>query len=314
MDKETLVRALREVDGNRARSRQIAIGVSSLGDCRRKVWHMSKGDPKSNETLSLPAIMGTAIHSAIEAAILTQYEDRDESHMPMLEHRVEVEGLPPATIDFFDPLYGEVVDWKTITLKNVDYFVSQQKRWQVQVYGYLLAQSGFYVKTVTLVGIARDGTENDIVIHSEPYDEDVALQALKWLEDVVSRETAPDPERDATSFCQKYCSYYGKLCQGIPKDLSGSPITDLNASNAAKRYIEVNEAIKILESEKDSIKSALEGFAGVTMDGIKVSWSEVAGRKTPDTDEILKLLQTHVDEKMELPVKVGQPSLRLNVK
>ncbi len=314
MDKEIVIQALIRADQERPRSRQVAIGVSSLGDCRRKVWHMSKGDAKTNQTLALPAIMGTAIHKSIEEAILFAYEDRDQSHMPLLEHRVEIEGLPPATIDFYDPLYGEVVDWKTITLKNVDWFVSQQKRWQVQVYGYLLKQAGNHVQTVSLVGIPRDGTENDIIVHSEPYDEDVALQALKWLEDVVSRETAPDPERDATSFCQKYCSYYGKLCQGIGKDLSGSPIVDENASNAAKRYIEVNEAIKLLESEKDAIKSALEGFAGVTMDGIKVSWSEVAGRKTPDTDEILKLLQTHVDEKMELPVKVGQPSLRLNVK
>lgn len=314
MEKTTLINALRQVDGDRARSKQTAIGVSALGDCRRKVWHMSQGDKKTNSTLSLPAIMGTAIHTAIEAAILTQYEDRDESHMPMLEHRVEIEGLPPATIDFFDPLYGEVVDWKTITLKNVDWFVSQQKRWQVQVYGYLLVQAGFYVKNVTLVGIPRDGTENDIVVHTEPYSEDVALQALAWLEDVKGRTTAPDPERDPITFCAKYCSFYGDLCKGIPKDLSGQAIVDENASNAAKRYIEVNEALKVLEAEKDAVKSALEGFAGVTMDGVKVSWSEVAGRKTPDTDEILRLLQTHVDEKMELPVKVGQPSVRLSVK
>ena len=314
MDKETLINSLRRADSERARSRQVAIGVSALGDCRRKVWHMSKGDKKTNVTLSLPAIMGTAIHSSIEAAILNAYEDRDESHMPMLEHRVEIEGLPPATIDFFDPLYGEVVDWKTITLKNVDWFVSQQKRWQVQVYGYLLKQAGFYVKTVTLVGIPRDGTENDIVIHSEPYDEQVALQALDWLKDVTSRTTAPEPERDPVTFCAKYCSFYGDLCKGTPKDLTGQAIVDQNATQAAKRYIEVTNAIKVLEAEKDATKSALEGFSGVTMDGIKVSWSEVAGRKTPDTEEILKLLQTHVDESMELPVKVGQSSVRLNIK
>jgi hypothetical protein len=142
----------------------------------------------------------------------------------------------------------------------------------------------------------------------------VALQALDWLKDVTARETAPEPERDPVTFCAKYCSFYGDLCKGIPKDLSGQAIVDENATNAAKRYIEVNEALKVLEAEKDAVKSALEGFAGVTMDGIKVSWSEVAGRKSPDTDQIMKLLQTHVDENMELPVKVGQPSLRLNVK
>ena len=309
MDKQILIKALLKADGDRARSKQTAIGVSSLGDCRRKVWHMSRGDKKSNTTLQLPAIMGTAIHHAIEAAILSQYEDRDPKHRPMLEHRVEIEGLPPATIDFYDPLEGEVVDWKTITLKNVDWFVSQQKRWQVQTYAYLLTQAGYEVRTVTLVGIPRDGTENDIVVHSEPYDRSVAIDALNWLEDVTSRTEPPVPEREPSTFCAKYCSYYGDLCSGIPKDLSGEAIVDETATNAAKRYIEVNEAIKLLELEKDSIKLALEGVAGVTIDGIKVSWSQIAGRSTPDTDLIKSLLGDQ-----PLPMKVGAPSFRLSVK
>jgi len=309
MDKETLINALKQADEARPRSRQIAVGVSALGGCRRKVWHQLNGDTGTNPTLNLPAIMGTAIHASIESAILNQYQDRPEIDRPMIEHRVEIEGLPPATIDFYDPVEAEVVDWKTITLKNIDYFVSQQKRWQVQTYGYLLEQAGFPVRTVTLVGIPRDGTENDIITHSEPYDAEIARKAIAWLEEVSQLKEAPAPEREPVSFCSKYCSYYGSLCSGIPKDLAGAPIVDENATNGAKRYLEINQAIKELEAEQANIKATLEGYAGVTIDGIKVSWSEIAGRKTPDLEAIQKILGD-----TPLPQKVGSPSIRLSVK
>jgi hypothetical protein len=299
MDAKALVKALVDYDNNRARSKQTAIGVSQLGGCRRQVWHKLQGAEETNTTLRLPAIMGTAIHAAIEKISLGENA--------LIEHRVEIEGLPPATIDYFDTATGEVVDWKTITLKSRDYFVTKQKRWQVQTYGYLMEQAGYEVKTVTLVGIPRDGNENDILVHSEPYDRTIGVEALNWLEEVKAATEAPAPERDAVSFCQNYCPFYGSVCNGIPKDMSGEAITDDTATRAAKRYVELAGEIKSLESEKENLKSALEGVAGVTFDGIKVSWSQIAGRETPDTEEIVKLLGS-------VPTKKGAPSLRLTVK
>jgi len=299
MDKETLVKALIAKDDSRARSMQTAIGVSSLGDCRRKVWHMNRGDQGTNPTRRLAAIMGTAIHTAIEAAI--------DGTDALIEHRVEVEGLPPATIDYFKD--GEVIDWKTITLKNRDYFVTKQKRWQVQTYGYLLSQTGVPVHTVTLVGIPRDGSEDDILIHSEPYDETIALEALQWLKDVQAAQEPPQPERDPATFCKSYCPFFGNQCNGITKDLDGEPITDATAIDAAARYKEINVQMKQLEAEKEAAKTALEGVAGITIDGIKVSWSEIAGRSTPDLDAIEKALGGQ-----PIPMKTGSPSIRLNIK
>jgi len=297
MDKQTLVDLLVAHDNSRPRSQQKAIGVSSLGSCRRQVWHDLQGHEETNPTLRLPAILGTAIHNHIETVL------PDDG--ALIEHRVEIDGYPPATIDYFKD--GEVVDWKTITLKNVDYFVTKQKRWQVQTYAYLLSLTGVEVHTVTLVGIPRDGTENDIVVYSEPFDANVALEAFDWLKQIKDATDAPAPEREATTFCKKYCGFYGTLCQGIGKDYSGDAITDVTVSDAAKRYKELSVEIKQLETEKEAAKSALEGVSGVTMDGIKVSWSEVAGRTAPDLDAI-KLVMGDV------PVKQGQPSARLTVK
>ena len=301
MDIQTLTERLIALDDSRARSQQTAIGVSSLGDCKRRVWHLSKGDKGTNKVYRLPAILGTAIHAMIEQAVKDEHA--------LIEHRVELPGLPPATIDYFDTINGEVIDWKTIKMSGRDYFVTKQKRWQVQTYGYLLAQTGVEVKQVTLIGIPRDGTEDDIIIHTEPYDETIALEALQWLKDVQSYENPPAPEREPASFCSKYCQFYGDLCQGQGKDISGEPITDDAAQDAASRYLQLNVEIKKLEAEKDAAKSALEGHAGITLDGIKVSWAEIAGRSTPDLDEIQKLLGDQ-----PVPMKTGQPSMRLTVK
>jgi len=297
MDVKTLVANLVAYDNSRARSQQTAIGVSQLGSCRRQVWHKLNGDKGTNPTLRLPAIMGTAIHALIEQALPVDGA--------LVEHRVEIDGYPPATIDYFKD--GEVVDWKTITLKNAAYFVSKQKRWQVQTYAYLLSLTGVEVHTVTLVGIPRDGTENDIVVHSEPFNPDVALEALAWLRNVEEATEPPAPEREPASFCRRYCEFYGSVCHGQPKDSTGEPILDDTVIDAAARYVELNTQIKDLKAEQDAAKTVLEGVNGITFDGLKVSWTQVAGRTTPDLDAIEKALGT-------VPTKQGEPTLRLTVK
>ena len=224
MNKDILVKALIATDDARARSQQTAIGVSQLGGCRRQVWFQLNNQPKTNQGLRLASIMGTAIHTAIESA-LTELGMRIEtsSHGAvkisltgegyLLEHRVEIDGYPPATIDCFDPATGTVVDFKTTTKKNLRYFPKLQQRYQVQVYGFLMALSGYEVNTVKLIAIPRDGTEQEIVEHSEVYDPAVALEALAWLKDVESMPFEPAPEMSG-KFCSDYCPYFGAACRG----------------------------------------------------------------------------------------------------
>lgn len=299
MDAKTLIDALVAQDNSRARSKQKAVGVSSLGGCRREVWHTLQGHEGTNPTDNLAAIMGTAIHNTIEGA----FADSGA----LIEHRVEIEGYPPATIDYYDPATGEVVDWKTIKLSGIPYFITQQKIWQIQCYGYLMMKAGFDVKTVTLVGIPRDGGAADIIVRSFPFDAQIAENAFAWLADIEARTEAPAPERDASSWCAKYCKFYGELCGGIPKDLSGEAITDPHIERIVQDYSDLGAEIKMLEARRDGAKAALEGVSGITMGGLKVSWSEVKGRETPDTDAIKAALGS-------VPVKLGMPSMRLMVK
>ena len=308
--KELLLHVLHAQDASRDRSMQTEVGPSEIGGCRRKVWYRLNAQPHTNENQSkLAAIMGTAIHAAIEEAIGTLDPEGKEY---LVETQVAY-GDMKAHVDLFVPSTGAVIDWKTSKIKNLSYFPSNQQRWQVQVYGYLLSKNGYEVKTVNLVAIARDGNEKDVKVHSEPYDESVAQEALNWLAAVKASTTLPEPEKDA-SFCKDYCQYYDASeqmgCGGLKKErivLSEVVIEDVEVDKHALHYLQLDGKIKELEKERDSLKASLEGATGVTASGVEISWTTVKGRETVDAKEVEKLLGF-------VPKIVGNESVRLNIK
>ena len=308
--KELLLHVLHTKDASRSRSTQTQVGPSEIGGCRRKVWYRLNAQPETNENQSkLAAIMGTAIHAAIEEAI--GHIDPESK-----EYLVETEvayGDMKAHVDLFVPSTGAVIDWKTSKVKNLSYFPSTQQRWQVQVYGYLLSKNGHEVKTVNLVAIARDGAEKDIKVHTEPYDEAIALQAFEWLNQVKTSTVLPEPEKDQ-SFCKDYCQYYDATetmgCGGLKKEriiLSEVVIEDDEVDKHALHYLQLDSKIKELEKERDSFKAALEGTTGVTKSGIQISWTTVKGRETVDSSTVEKLLGY-------VPKVIGNETVRLNIK
>ena len=304
--KELLVKALHEKENKRGRSTQVQIGPSELGGCRRKVWYRLNNQPETNDNeLKLAAIMGTAIHTAIESSLA---ENKDV----LLERTVEYGGMK-AHVDCFIPGTGDVVDWKTVKAKNLSYFPSQQQRWQVQVYGYLIDKSGLgKVQNVNLVAIPRDGDERDILVHSEPYDEAVALEALNWLEAIKTSDQIPNPERDE-SYCKFYCKYYdasGEMgCVGLKNERTKTElpiIEDSGADTMALEFLQLDSRIKELTERKDAIRDGLTGLLGVTKSGIEIKWSSVQNN-TVDKDAVEKALGY-------VPTKQGKESARLSVK
>ena len=308
--KELLLHVLHSQDASRDRSTQTEVGPSEIGGCRRKVWYRLNEQPHTNENQSkLAAIMGTAIHATIEEAI-TKLDPEAKDYL--VETEVSYDGMK-AHVDLFVPSTGAVIDWKTSKIKNMGYFPSNQQRWQVQLYGYLLSKNGYQVNTVNLVAIARDGEEKDVKVHSEPYDETMAHAALLWLENVKNSKELPPAEKDA-SFCKSYCQYYdasGELgCTGLIKErivLSEVVIEDAEVDKHALHYLQLDTRIKELEKEKDSLKASLEGTIGVTASGVEISWTTVKGRETVDAKEVEKLLGF-------VPKIVGNESVRINIK
>ena len=308
--KELLLHVLHSQDASRDRSTQTEVGPSEIGGCKRKVWYRLNAQPHTNENQSkLAAIMGTAIHAAIEEAIGAIDPEGKE-------YLVETEvayGDMKAHVDLFIPSSGAVVDWKTSKIKNLGYFPSNQQRWQVQLYGYLLSKNGYVVKTVNLVAIARDGSEKDIKVHTEPYDEVMALAALSWLANVKASTVLPEPEKDQ-SFCKDYCQYYDVTeqmgCGGLKKErivLSEVVIEDVEVDKHALHYLQLDSKIKELEKERETLKESLIGSTGTTASGIEISWTTVKGRESVDAKEVEKLLGF-------VPKVVGNESTRLNIK
>ena len=308
--KELLLHVLHAQDASRDRSLQTEVGPSEIGGCKRKVWYRLNAQPHTNDNQSkLAAIMGTAIHAAIEEAIGALDPEGKE-------YLVETEvafGDMKAHVDLFVPSTGAVIDWKTSKIKNLGYFPSTQQRWQVQLYGYLLSKNGYVVNRVSLVAIARDGDERDVKVHTEPYDESLALEALGWLATVKEAAEAPAPEKDAT-YCQHYCQFYdasGEMgCVGLKKELTAVSdviIDDADVDRNALLYLQLAAQIKELENQQDSLKESFVGLLGTTQSGIELSWSTVKGRETVDSSEVEKLLGF-------VPKKVGAESQRLSVK
>ena len=304
--KEKLIKALHDKENNRPRSNQVQIGPSELGGCRRKVWYRLNDQPETNDAeLKLAAIMGTAIHSAIESAFAGD-------NSIVLEQTVEFNGMK-AHVDAFVPETGDVIDWKTVKAKNLSYFPSQQQRWQVQVYGYLIDKAGKgKPRTVNLVAIPRDGDERDIKVHSEPYDESVALEALSWLEAIKESAEAPAPERDE-SYCKFYCKYYdasGEMgCVGLKKGSTKTELPFIDNSDAdtnALEYLQLDNQIKELTERKEALRDGLSGLLGVTRSGIEVKWTPTQV-STVDKEAVEKALGY-------VPMKQGKESARLSVK
>ena len=304
--KTFLVQALHDKENSRPRSTQVQIGPSELGGCRRRVWYRLNNQPETNEQeLKLAAIMGTAIHGAIEEAL----SKRDDL---LIETTVEYGGMK-AHVDLFIPETGDVVDWKTTKYKNLSYFPSQQQRWQVQVYGYLIEKSGKgKVSRVNLVAIPRDGDERDIKVHSEAYDEKVALEALSWLEAIKASDVAPGPERDE-SYCKFYCKYYdasGEMgCVGLKKERTRTeqpPIDNPEVDLRALEYLQIDREITKLVSKKEALRDQFAGLTGLTQSGIDIRWSTVQNN-TVDKEAVEKALGF-------VPTKQGKESARLSIK
>lgn len=306
-----LIKTITQSSKNSARSQQKKVGPSEVGGCARKLWYKLNDQEKTNpNTLSLASILGTGIHSHLQK-IFHEQDPWGDRFILEGEFGFPEEDLV-GHVDMYDKENAEVIDWKTSTKSNLGrYFPSKAQRWQVQLYGMLVNRAGHDVKTVTLVGIPRDGDERDIVYHSEPFDPEVCVSALVWLREVRKATTPPPAEKDA-SFCRHYCSFYDetgqKGCVGRPKaEAESALIEDTQIALAAQNYIDINKKLDDLEKEKDDIKSLFEGVNGITTEGIKIIWSLTAGRKTVDETEVQKQLG-------HIPYKIGKESARLTVK
>lgn len=184
--KSELIDMILWADGNSARSLQVAIGPSELGNpCDRAVGYRMAGVAEpNNRTDPWPAIVGTAIHQWTEKAV-NAYEDAHpdpRGRRWLTEQKVRPDPLVTGHSDYFHQPRNMVVDLKTAG-RDVMRRIHKEgppigNQVQVQLYGLGYEKLGFTVKEVALAFVPRAGWLSDMYVWTQPYDRSAAEGAL----------------------------------------------------------------------------------------------------------------------------------------
>lgn len=226
------------------RSQQKTPGPSEIGTpcVRRLGFKMLGTDPVNTDRgAAWKPTVGTAVHAWLQSTF-QGYNDAHKIDRFYLEQKVTVGtlgGQPlKGTVDLYDRATGTVLDWKVVGLAALKRYrvdgPGSQYRAQGHLYGRGFALLGLPVERVAVCFLPQNGELYDMHLWSEPYDEQVALDALSRAEGIASltatlgRQALPLlPTADA--FCQ-YCPYRmpaaTDLTEACPGHLT-SPVSEL---------------------------------------------------------------------------------------
>lgn len=168
------------------RSLQKRIGPSEIGNpCDRCLVHKLAGTPEEERHAPWLPFVGTSVHSQLED-VFTE-ANRGGPVRYLVESTVSVGDVGGVDItghaDLFDLEVGEVTDWKIVgaaTLKAAKFGPSATYRTQAHLYGRGFVRRGLTVNRVRIAFLPRNSVHlGDAVVWSEPYDEQIALDALR---------------------------------------------------------------------------------------------------------------------------------------
>lgn len=216
------------------RDKQIAIGVSEIGDdCERCIADRLLGIPHDMENMGTPLapFLGTAFHAFAES------RTKNDSNV-LVEKRVEVcdledYGRISGSVDRFDIAAATVLDWKLLSRKKISAFRksikwdnglprfantaagSQFRKYylQIMLYGYGLSKLGYEVAHCSIVALPRDCSveviPDSISEFSFPWRQDVALATIERLQNIWKRARSYSDRVDSlqsSPLCW-YCSH-----------------------------------------------------------------------------------------------------------
>lgn len=313
-------------DAERPRSKQAEMGVSGVGDCRRRAGYLLQGhqpDPEYDSRGNIQAILGTAIHQALAEAAHTMCYPEAEVHAEELEiHFAGLTGHPDL---FAEPLLrdfktvGYAMQLERIRLNGPP----RQHRWQIHIYGAGLIVAGHRVEVLQLDYISRDTGEE--YLWEGPFDIAEVRAAVDWLTQVrttpveyLSRDYRPE-----SAICRN-CPFYQQCWDAIPER---SPRTALwrdwpSGADWAVRLEEAQLARKQAHAAEDDAKGALDALRTVTapgdtqlvavpgLDGKVIRFSVTRGRQTPDADQIQA---DYARVGAAMPLKRGEPTVKVTV-
>lgn len=253
-------------DRRRARSQQTELGMSEVGGCQRRAGYRLAGVAPTDLGGSVQAVMGTAVHAAVEQAF---HEMQEAGLIPaedLVEHEVRFAGIL-GHLDRYDSVNAEVDDTKTTTQRRIDYIkvhgADRSHRWQVMLYAAALIQEGRPVRRVVIDYLARDtGNTHQVTL---PFDQKAVADALAWVKNIrdvgdpemLNRDYAPD-----SAFCEG-CPFRTP-CWGnqVPSHdpLSALYVEHPDALEWAKKLARARALKKAAEKMEKEAKGALDAL------------------------------------------------------
>ena len=237
---EKITAVIQHRSANAPRSKQSAIGLSEIGEaCVRKISYKLLDWPKTNTNSDpWPSISGTAIHSWLAEAFDDQY-DGEENKLYLVEHAVMINDELGGTVDLFDIQAGMVIDHKCVGATSMrsrkQGGMTHQQRIQINCYGLGLERAGYEVKKVALAFYPLGGRLDGMHTIVEPYNRQLAQDAMDRLNETQTLLWQLDPERvpsnwglipASTSRMCIYCPFYlpgsTNLSAGCPGEVDAA--------------------------------------------------------------------------------------------
>lgn len=288
--------ALADYDGGSPRTQQSRAGIlgpSDIGFCRQKAVLVTKQVQPTDNPSKWAAMVGTALHNYIEAAIKQAHPDWlvgsiDKIRVTAtLPSGAEISGSP----DIVVPSSNAVLD-----IKTVDGFewvqrngTSSSHKYQRHLYAMGLVDAGILDGSrPVVVGnlyFDRSGKEPEPLVLTEELDPTLTREIDSWVTDVIYAVThGQDASRDvAAAVCQRICEFF-TVCRGgeLAVHEGSEIIQDPYLITAIDTYLEGDALEKKGKKLKAQAKQELVGVNGVT-DAAQVRWVHVNPTVVPET-------------------------------
>ena len=219
-----LTAAIRNASENAPRSQQKRIGLSEVGQpcVRRNAYKLLDWAQTNPSTDPWPSISGTAIHSWLADCF-----GKLEGYL--VEHPVTVNEQLAGTADLFDIAQGMVIDHKCVGQASMKSRkrdgMTHQQRVQINLYALGLERAGYWVEKVALAFYPLGGRLDGMHTIVEPYQRQIALDAIERLEATQTLLWQLDPEDNpehwnlipaSPSYGCLYCPWH------LPKSIDAS--------------------------------------------------------------------------------------------
>lgn len=222
-----LTAAIHRVEARRSRSRQLKIGASEIGTCRRRTAYRLAGTRPTDPPTGLQAFLGTAIHKAVLAVAKREHGALIEVRLdsPLVKGHADAvylnaadpwdpdPVLSPAQLRELDASSASALALLLEDLKTkgrfsyettVDTGPKVAEWFQVHLYAWMLRTGqvvdrrlprgvGLPVENVALRFVDRDTGRQHVI--EAPYDSAVTVEALGWLDGVYEQLEKGGPEQ-----------------------------------------------------------------------------------------------------------------------